>query len=68
MKDYDKALETYQAGLKHDPKNPELLDGVARYDPPHLVLLFTPVLSFLFIHTLSFADVSNKSTRPAEET
>ncbi|CAL5030788.1 unnamed protein product [Urochloa decumbens] len=30
MKEYDKALETYQAGLKHDPKNPELLDGVRR--------------------------------------
>lgn len=31
MKEYDKALETYQEGLKHDPKNPELLDGVRRY-------------------------------------
>lgn len=31
MKDYDKALETYQAGLKHDPNNQELLDGVKRY-------------------------------------
>lgn len=31
MKDYDKALETYQAGLKHDPHNQELLDGVKRY-------------------------------------
>ena len=31
MKEYDKALETYQAGLKHDPKNQELLDGVRRY-------------------------------------
>ncbi|ONM15446.1 Hsp70-Hsp90 organizing protein [Zea mays] len=30
MKEYDKALETYQAGLKHDPKNQELLDGVRR--------------------------------------
>uniref|UniRef100_A0A166FCU7 STI1 domain-containing protein n=1 Tax=Daucus carota subsp. sativus TaxID=79200 RepID=A0A166FCU7_DAUCS len=30
MKDYDKALETYQAGLKHDPHNQELLDGVKR--------------------------------------
>ncbi|XP_020578040.1 hsp70-Hsp90 organizing protein 3-like [Phalaenopsis equestris] len=28
MKEYDKALETYQEGLKHDPKNPELMDGV----------------------------------------
>jgi stress-induced-phosphoprotein 1 len=32
MKEYDKALETYQAGLKHDPKNQELLDGVRRYN------------------------------------
>uniref|UniRef100_A0A7N0TBP3 STI1 domain-containing protein n=1 Tax=Kalanchoe fedtschenkoi TaxID=63787 RepID=A0A7N0TBP3_KALFE len=30
MKEYDKALETYQEGLKHDPKNPELLDGIRR--------------------------------------
>ncbi|KAL6903776.1 hypothetical protein ACP4OV_004589 [Aristida adscensionis] len=30
MKECDKALETYQAGLKHDPNNPELLDGVKR--------------------------------------
>lgn len=30
MKDYDKALETYQEGLKHDPRNQELLDGVRR--------------------------------------
>lgn len=30
MKEYDKALETYQAGLKHDPNNQEFLDGVRR--------------------------------------
>ncbi|KAF0893729.1 hypothetical protein E2562_029404 [Oryza meyeriana var. granulata] len=30
MKEYDKAMETYQAGLKHDPNNHELLDGVRR--------------------------------------
>ncbi|KAH1089680.1 hypothetical protein J1N35_016937 [Gossypium stocksii] len=30
MKEYDKALETYQEGLKHDPNNQELLDGVRR--------------------------------------
>ncbi|KAL5212497.1 hypothetical protein ABZP36_023344 [Zizania latifolia] len=30
MKEFDKAMETYQAGLKHDPNNPELLDGVKR--------------------------------------
>ncbi|KAJ0716369.1 putative Heat shock chaperonin-binding, tetratricopeptide-like helical domain superfamily [Helianthus annuus] len=28
MKEYDKALETYQEGLKHDPQNHELLEGV----------------------------------------
>ncbi|XP_044487319.1 hsp70-Hsp90 organizing protein 3-like [Mangifera indica] len=28
MKEYDKALETYQEGLKHDPENQELLDGM----------------------------------------
>uniref|UniRef100_A0A8R7UA28 Tetratricopeptide repeat protein n=1 Tax=Triticum urartu TaxID=4572 RepID=A0A8R7UA28_TRIUA len=31
MKEYDKAMETYQEGLKHDPSNQELLDGVKRY-------------------------------------
>ncbi|OAY59965.1 hsp70-Hsp90 organizing protein 3 [Manihot esculenta] len=30
MKEYDKALETYQEGLRHDPQNQELLDGVRR--------------------------------------
>ncbi|PNT54068.1 hypothetical protein POPTR_001G119500v4 [Populus trichocarpa] len=30
MKEYDKALETYQEGLKHDPHNQDLLDGVRR--------------------------------------
>lgn len=28
MKEFDKALETYQEGLKHDPQNPELLEGI----------------------------------------
>lgn len=32
MKEYDKAMETYQEGLKHDPRNQELLDGIRRYD------------------------------------
>ncbi|KAK8710508.1 hypothetical protein V6N13_145828 [Hibiscus sabdariffa] len=30
MKEYDKALETYQEGLTHDPNNQELLNGVQR--------------------------------------
>lgn len=30
MKEYDKALETYQAGLKQEASNQELLDGVRR--------------------------------------
>ncbi|XP_008791693.2 hsp70-Hsp90 organizing protein-like [Phoenix dactylifera] len=30
MKEHDKALETYQEGLKHDPNNQELMDGVRR--------------------------------------
>lgn len=30
MKDFDKALETYQAGLGHDPDNQEMKDGVRR--------------------------------------
>ncbi|XP_028202508.1 hsp70-Hsp90 organizing protein 1-like isoform X1 [Glycine soja] len=31
MKEYDKALETYREGLKHDPNNEDLLDGIRRY-------------------------------------
>jgi stress-induced-phosphoprotein 1 len=31
MKEYEKALETYQEGLKHDANNQELLEGVRRY-------------------------------------
>ncbi|PKA64180.1 Heat shock protein STI [Apostasia shenzhenica] len=30
MKEYDKAMETYQEGLKYDPNNPELIDGIRR--------------------------------------
>ncbi|XP_072989022.1 hsp70-Hsp90 organizing protein-like [Typha latifolia] len=30
MKEYDKALETYQEGLKLDPNNQELMDGIRR--------------------------------------
>ncbi|KAG0488600.1 hypothetical protein HPP92_007180 [Vanilla planifolia] len=30
MKEYDKALETYQEGLKRDPNNQELADGIRR--------------------------------------
>ncbi|KAL6986073.1 Hsp70-Hsp90 organizing protein 3 [Sarracenia purpurea var. burkii] len=30
MKEYDKALETYQQGLKHEPQNQELIDGIRR--------------------------------------
>ncbi|KAH7848506.1 hypothetical protein Vadar_003603 [Vaccinium darrowii] len=30
MNAYDKALETYQEGLKHDPCNQELIDGLRR--------------------------------------
>nr|ABK24283.1 unknown [Picea sitchensis] len=30
MKEYDKAMETYQEGLKHDETNQELLEGVRR--------------------------------------
>lgn len=30
MKEYDKALETYQQGLKHDANNGDLLDGVRK--------------------------------------
>ncbi|KAK1304982.1 Heat shock protein STI [Acorus calamus] len=30
MKEYNKAMETYQEGLKHDPNNQEFLDGIRR--------------------------------------
>jgi stress-induced-phosphoprotein 1 len=30
MKEYDKAMLTYQEGLKHDPNNQELTDGIRR--------------------------------------
>ena len=30
MKEYEKAAETYEAGLEHDPNNLELKDGIAR--------------------------------------
>ncbi|XP_058778224.1 hsp70-Hsp90 organizing protein 3 [Vicia villosa] len=30
MKEYEKALETYKEGLKHDANNQELLDGISR--------------------------------------
>jgi hypothetical protein len=30
MKEYEKALETYENGLKHDPENEELKDGMGR--------------------------------------
>ncbi|XP_047325573.1 hsp70-Hsp90 organizing protein 3-like [Impatiens glandulifera] len=30
MKEYEKALETYQEGLKYEPNNQELLDGIRR--------------------------------------
>eukprot|EP00245_Coleochaete_scutata_P013383 TRINITY_DN5419_c2_g1_i1.p1 TRINITY_DN5419_c2_g1~~TRINITY_DN5419_c2_g1_i1.p1 ORF type:complete len:574 (+),score=174.40 TRINITY_DN5419_c2_g1_i1:258-1979(+) len=30
LKEYDKALETYQEGLKHDENNQELMDGIRR--------------------------------------
>ncbi|CAN1333297.1 Hsp70-Hsp90 organizing protein 2 [Linum perenne] len=47
MKEYEKALETYQAGLKHDPRNQELLDGVRRY-----AHLNKPDFTPFFIHRL----------------
>lgn len=30
MKDYEKALATYEAGMKHEPDNQELKDGLMR--------------------------------------
>ena len=39
MKEYDKALEMYQEGLKHESRNQELLDGARRYDNPNQLFL-----------------------------
>ena len=30
MKEYEKAAETYEAGLQHDPNNAELKEGITR--------------------------------------
>jgi stress-induced-phosphoprotein 1 len=30
MKEYDKAMATYEAGLKHEPDNAELKEGIMR--------------------------------------
>lgn len=30
MKEFDKALQTYEQGLEHEPDNQELKDGVMR--------------------------------------
>lgn len=30
MKEYEKALETYEVGLQHDPDSAELKEGIAR--------------------------------------
>lgn len=50
MKEYDQALETYQEGLKHDPQNQELLDGVRRYGTLSTKLLANGlVLDSLFL-------------------
>lgn len=46
MKEYEKAMETYQEGLKHDPQNQELLDGVKRWlDISFYVLVSHQLLS-----------------------
>ena len=72
MKEYDKAMETYQAGLKHDPNNQELLDGVRRYqslcNTSNLIVqsilhCINSMLTFVFV---TFAGVLNRSTRQTE--
>lgn len=69
MKEYDNAMETYQEGLKHDPNNQELLDGVRRYIHTH-VQRDLLLISFIYCHEflpdvvqIYSADVFNKSTR-----
>lgn len=57
MKEYDKALETYKEGLKHDPNNQELLDGIGRYD----ILFYSTVIcvfniSIFLIHCDNVCD------------
>jgi len=69
MKEYDKAMETYQAGLKHDPNNQELLDGVRRYQS---LCNTSNLIAQCMLHkqhaNLFFgnAGVLSRSTRPTE--
>lgn len=47
MKEYEKALKTYQEGLKLDPQNQELLDGVKRYI--HISFIITYLVSYFLL-------------------
>lgn len=74
LKEYDDAMETYQEGLKHDPTNQELLDGVRRYIYRY-THRYTVIINFLSIAMnllnvvqIYAADVYNKLTRLIAET
>ena len=43
MRESNKALDTYQEGLKLEPNNQELVDGVRRYDNLNLLLIIVLV-------------------------
>lgn len=72
MKEYEKALETYQEGLKHDPNNQELLDGVSRlvHWPIYMKSSFrskTGMPSLIDNFPYFFADAYNRLTKLAVE-
>jgi tetratricopeptide (TPR) repeat protein len=50
MKEYDKALETYQTGLKYNEGNQELMDGARRYVCVHI---------YAFLNSSSISNVNN---------
>lgn len=65
LKEYDDAMETYQEGLKHDPTNQELLDGVRRYTHRYTVIInfLSIAMNLLNVVQIYSADVYNKLTR-----
>lgn len=60
MKEYDKAMETYQEGLKHDPKNQEFLDGVRRFANFGILSLLFNLAKIGLVKVLLFSDVWNR--------
>lgn len=61
MKEYDKALETYQEGLKHDSNNQEMLDGIRRYWVMlHSAICWFHIFNFC-VHSVRVIDLTSTS-------